>query len=77
MRQPLPAVFLGVMGVTAILLAGCGDPPTSDHRGYTKAPLETPGIRVVPERPSIFRQYAHPRLPDGQPIVLKDSATAG
>jgi hypothetical protein len=57
-------------------LAGCGDPPTSDHRGYTKAPLERPGIRISPEQPTTFRQFAHPKLPDAQPIVLQDTSKA-
>ena len=30
-------------------LAACGDAETNDTRGYTKAPLEEPGMRISPE----------------------------
>jgi hypothetical protein len=34
----------------ALLLAACGDRPTTDDlRGYTKAPLEEPGLDVTQE----------------------------
>jgi hypothetical protein len=73
MRYPLRFVALAFVTVA---LAACGDPPTSDHRGYTKAPLEQPGIRISPEKPTSFRAFAHPNLPDGQPIVLQDTSKA-
>lgn len=38
---------LSILVVVAV--AGCGDPETSDDRGYTKAPLETPGLLVTGE----------------------------
>lgn len=31
------------------LATACGDAPTGDDRGYTKAPLEEPGVFVEPE----------------------------
>jgi len=72
-----PWRFVALASLTAALGA-CGDAPTSDHRGYTKAPLERPGIRITPEQPTSYRQFAHPKRPDGQPIILRDtSATAG
>lgn len=37
--------ILLVLSVVA-LASGCGDPPTEDARGYTKAPLEAPGLVV-------------------------------
>lgn len=35
------ALWVVVVGVLA-----CGDPATEDHRGYTKAPLEDPGLLI-------------------------------
>ena len=35
-----------LLTVTVVALAGCGDPATEDARGYTKAPLEEPGLLV-------------------------------
>jgi mono/diheme cytochrome c family protein len=36
-----------------VALAGCGDPATEDSRGYTKAPLEAPGLLVAGEPESV------------------------
>ena len=37
-----------LLGVTVLVVA-CGDPATEDPRGYTKAPLESPGLAIVGE----------------------------
>lgn len=38
-----------VLWAVVIGLAACGDPATNDDRGYTKAPLEDPGLIVAGE----------------------------
>lgn len=35
-----------VLILAAVAVTGCGDPATEDARGYTKAPLESPGLLV-------------------------------
>lgn len=35
-----------VVMAAVVALAACGDPATKDRRGYTKAPLETPGLVI-------------------------------
>ncbi|NIP82970.1 MAG: c-type cytochrome, partial [Gemmatimonadetes bacterium] len=41
----------------------CGDPETSDARGYTKAPLEDPGILVDGEEPTAMAELGTPDRP--------------
>jgi hypothetical protein len=48
----------------AALVAGCGDPPTPDPRGYTKAPLEEPGLFVKGEKPGPMAALGKPNLPN-------------
>ena len=50
------AAFVGVVG----LLTGCGDPKTSDRRGYTKAPLEHAGWVVKGEKSGAMRELGTP-----------------
>ncbi|MGK7312424.1 MAG: c-type cytochrome [Candidatus Longimicrobiales bacterium M2_2A_002] len=38
-----------LLAVTVLALAACGDPATEDPRGYTKAPLENPGLLIGDE----------------------------
>jgi hypothetical protein len=61
------------MGVGAcfalIALAGCGDAPTSDTRGFTKAPLEVLGLFIESEIRSDVREFARLNLPDAQRIA--------
>lgn len=40
--------------------AACGDPETTDNRGYTKAPLENPGVLVGGERRGTMSDYGSP-----------------
>lgn len=52
------------MIVTVALVAvACGDPATSDDRGYTKAPLENPGLLVGGEDISAMSGLGRPNLP--------------
>jgi len=65
----------GVTAVAAaVLVFGCGDPETSDDRGYTKAPLENPSVLIEGEEPDAMREHGVPNLP--RPVVLEDSAAA-
>lgn len=48
----------------AALVVGCGDPATPDPRGYTKAPLERPGLFVKGEKPSPMAALGKPNLPN-------------
>lgn len=61
--------------VTAALAAGgCGDPATTDDRGYTKAPLERPTVVIDGEEPSPMREFGAPRMPETEPLEFPDSA---
>jgi len=61
--------------IAAVLfLAACGDGETEDRRGYTKAPLETPGLRIEVEARSAMDRIGVPNRPMGEAIVLPDSA---
>jgi len=65
--------------VTALilpLLAGCGDPPTTDRRGYTKNILETPAPFVKGQPVSEMDRLGTPIRPDTLPILPADTATA-
>jgi hypothetical protein len=68
------AVVAAVVGT--VTLAGCGDPDTRDRRGYTKAPLEVPGVRIKGQGMSEMRRFGPPRLPVAERIELTDSAAA-
>jgi len=58
----------------ALLAGGCGDPETSDDRGYTKAPLERPTVMIEGEEPSEMRRFGAPHLPQTEPLEFPDSA---
>lgn len=58
-------------------LGACGDAPTSDTRGYTKAPLEKAGVFPKPEVRSPVAAFGETNRPRPVPIVLGDSARAG
>lgn len=56
-----------LLAVTVLALAACGDPATEDERGYTKAPLETPGLLIGDEpKPALARV----------PVTLEPGLTA-
>ncbi|HEX7121063.1 MAG TPA: hypothetical protein VF178_01745, partial [Gemmatimonadaceae bacterium] len=48
----------------ALGLAACGDAPTEDRRGYTKAPLEEPGLTIQSETTTEIGQLGQPQLPE-------------
>ncbi len=63
------------MGLLVLgLVWACGDAPTPDDRGYTKAPLEEPGLRVQPEVPTDMARHGEPKLPDPPLEPPPDSA---
>jgi hypothetical protein len=64
-------------GLGLLLALGCGDPPTYDHRGYTKSILETPGVFVHGAPRSEMDSLGTPILPQAEVIVLPDSAATG
>jgi hypothetical protein len=55
MRSAVLTASLLTLGLVA-----CGDPDTNDARGYTKAPLETPGWTVEGEEPSAMAELGDP-----------------
>ncbi len=64
--------------MAVLLLAACGDPDTSDERGYTKAPLERPTVLVQAEPQSEMDRLGNPALPEAPLIEAEvDSAQAG
>lgn len=58
--------------VTALLalgIAACGDPATNDDRGYTKAPLEDPGLLVQGEPSFPMDELGTPDRPRPEPLA--------
>jgi mono/diheme cytochrome c family protein len=72
-RLRVAAVMISL--AVAGLAAACGDPGTSDGRGYTKAPLERPGIFVRGERASPMRELGSPTYARADEIDMPDLAT--
>lgn len=54
--------------ILAVVTAACGDPKTTDHRGYTKAPLEQPDVFVKGEPHTPISNLGHPNYPDA-PLI--------
>lgn len=52
-----------VVPVAALGAAACGDPESTDHRGYTKAPLENPGFTVEGEPTTLMDELGDPTYP--------------
>jgi mono/diheme cytochrome c family protein len=63
---------LMVCVAAAGVAVACGDPGTSDGRGYTKAPTERPGILVRGERASPMRGLGSPNYTRADEIHLPD-----
>lgn len=66
---------------SSVLLAGlalgalaCGDPDTRDDRGYTKAPLENPGLLVGGEPSSPMAGLSRPNLPRASVELARERA---
>lgn len=54
--------WMRMAGAAMLVLAtaACGDPGSTDDRGYTKAPLERPGLLISGERPGDMAAYGSP-----------------
>jgi hypothetical protein len=62
--------------LSLMLVAACGDPRTTDARGYTKAPLERPGLVIRSDEEHDLRQFGGPHLPVAEEIELEPGAQA-
>lgn len=67
---------LGTVAVLALAAIGCGDGETTDRRGYTKAPLERPGLFIDAEARSEMDRLGVPDRPRGEEITLPAGDTA-
>ena len=65
----------GMVAVLVVLFAACGDPETEDARGYTKAPLENPGLLVDAEVASPMDDLGVPDRP--RPVLEVEQPGAG
>ena len=67
-----------VLTALVLALAACGDPDTNDPRGYTKAPLETPGWTIEGEEPTAMAELGDPiRVPSMDTAAVDATAAAG
>jgi mono/diheme cytochrome c family protein len=64
--------------VLVVVAAGaCGDPDTTDDRGYTKAPLENPSVLISGEHAGEMAQYGSPNRVIAEELQLPEQvATA-
>jgi mono/diheme cytochrome c family protein len=63
--------------LTILAIAACGDPETTDHRGYTKAPLEDPSVLIDGESPGNMAAYGSPNRVVAEELRLPEEvATA-
>lgn len=72
----LRAAALMISLLAAGFTAACGDPDTSDGRGYTKAPLERPGLLVRGERGSAMRDLGTPNYTRADVLDIPMEAAA-
>lgn len=65
-------------GVALVIVgaAACSDPATDDNRGYTKAPLEDPGVLIDGEEPGVMAQYGSPNRVVAEELELPEAAPA-
>lgn len=61
-------VGIGASLLVVLVLSACGDDETSDARGYTKAPLETPAVFVDAEARTDMDRLGVPNRPRGEEI---------
>jgi hypothetical protein len=67
----------GIVLVTVLGMAGCGDPGADPDRGYVKPPLETPGLVVKGEDVSEMVELGEPIRPrpkEPSEVVEQDDA---
>lgn len=61
--------------VLVLALNACGDAPSDDNRGYTKAPLENPGLTIESETPTPMASLGDPILRPPARVASEDSAS--
>jgi hypothetical protein len=66
-----------VVVVLVLGLSACGDEETTDTRGYTKAPLETPAVMVGREARTEMDRLGVPNRPRGEEIATPVDSAAG
>ena len=59
-------------GLMVVAVSACGDPETTDDRGYTKAPLENPGVLVSGEQPGNMSRYGSPNRVAAEELHLPE-----
>ena len=64
-----------VAGAFLLALAACGDPDTNDRRGYTKAPLENPGVLIEGENATAMASMSRTNRPR-PPLTLETEEPA-
>lgn len=62
-----------ICGIGCVMV-GCADANTSDNRGYTKAPLEDPGVVIKAEGSSTMDEMGAPVLPRDTVITAEQAA---
>src|SRR5688500_16571600 len=60
----------------ACAIVACGDPESSDHRGYTKAPLENPGVMIGGEDRTTMAEMNEPLLPSAEELEVEEEGAA-
>ena len=60
----------------ALAAAACGDLDTNDDRGYTKAPLEHPTLRIRGEQPTEMALLREPLTPTIYEVPMPDTTPA-
>lgn len=67
-------VFVMILTLAA---GACGDPRTTDSRGYTKAPLEDPNLLIAGEETTAMAALGEPDLPRPVELEPTDSEPTG
>jgi mono/diheme cytochrome c family protein len=62
--------------MVALLLAACSDPNLQERRGYSKQPLERPGLIVQAEQPGEMARYGAPNRVVAERIQLAEQQPA-
>lgn len=65
-----------LLPLLAFSFAACGDPDTTDARGYTKAPLENPTVLIDGEEPGEMASYGTPNRVVADVIELPEPVDA-
>jgi mono/diheme cytochrome c family protein len=72
MKVQMTAWRNGLLGVLAVAAAACGDPNLYEQRGYSKAPLDRPGLLARNEQPGEMARYGGPRRISTERIELPE-----